>query len=352
MDMIQIQQVKFTSEMLNLIAEIDEFKGAWKALSQLQPEQLTALKRVATIESVGSSTRIEGSTLSDREVEALLSNLAIEKFETRDQQEVAGYSGVMNIIFENFNQIPLSENYILQLHRDLLRYSEKDEWHRGQFKKSPNYVEAFSPEGKSLGIIFETATPFETPHRMNELVAWVERAFEEKEIHVLLIVSVFVVVFLAIHPFQDGNGRLSRVLTTYLLLRAGYAYVPYSSLEAVVEQNKEGYYRALRQTQATLKSDTINWQPWFLFFLKALQQQKQKLASKLENEKLLYGKLPALSLQIVALIKSRGRITNSEIVTLTEANRNTVKKHLEKLVVAKILAQHGTRKSTWYTLSG
>lgn len=275
--------------MLNLIAEIDEFKGAWKALSQLQPEQLSALKRVATIESVGSSTRIEGSTLSDREVEALLSNLAIEKFETRDQQEVAGYSGVMNIIFENFNQIPLSENYILQLHRDLLRYSEKDEWHRGQFKKSPNYVEAFSPEGKSLGIIFETATPFETPHRMNELVAWVERAFEEKEIHVLLIVSVFVVVFLAIHPFQDGNGRLSRVLTTYLLLRAGYAYVPYSSLEAVVEQNKEGYYRALRQTQATLKSNTINWQPWFLFFLKALQQQKQKLASKLENEKLLYG---------------------------------------------------------------
>ncbi|MEP7237374.1 MAG: Fic family protein, partial [Ferruginibacter sp.] len=332
------------------IAETDEFKGAWRALGQIAPEQLSALKKVATIESIGSSTRIEGSKLSDAAVEALLSNLSVKQFTSRDEQEVAGYSAVMNIIVESFEHIPLTGNYIQQLHAELLKHSEKDGWHRGQYKKSPNHVEAFDGEGKSLGIVFETASPFETPLRMEQLINWVNETYAEKKLHSLLIISIFVVEFLAVHPFQDGNGRLSRVLTIYLLLKYGYVYAPYSSLEAVIEQNKEGYYLALRQTQGTIRSENPNWQPWVLFFLRALQQQKQRLEVKLEKEKLLLGQLPALALQILELAKSRGRITVKDIVTLTAANRNTVKKQLASLVENKQLQQSGQGKGTWYSL--
>lgn len=346
---MQIGSLHITNQILQLIAEIDEFKGAWRALGLLAPEQLSSLKKIATIESIGSSTRIEGSKLTDKEVEALLRNIQVQNFTTRDEQEVAGYAAVMDVVFQNFEVIALSENYIKQLHGLLLQHSSKDEWHRGQYKKLPNNVEAFDADGKSLGIVFETASPFETGLRMQKLVAWTNEAFTEKHLHPLLVTGVFVVEFLAIHPFQDGNGRLSRVLTNFLLLKFGYAYVPYSSLEAVVEQSKENYYLALRQTQATIKSDNPDWQPWMLFFLKALQQQKNRLQIKLDREKLLLAQLPPLSVQILQLVKERGRITTREVVTFTQANRNTVKKHFETLVANNFLMLNGTGKGTWYT---
>lgn len=347
--MIKAQNIRISSGFLSLIAEIDEFKGAWRALGQLAPEQLLSLRQVATIESIGSSTRIEGSKLSDRQVEALLSNLQVTKFSTRDEQEVAGYAEVMNVIFQHYTDISLTENYIKQFHRDLLQYSEKDSWHRGEYKTNNNHLEAFDADGKSLGVVFETASPFDTPYRMTELVQWTRGAVEKKTLHPLLIISVFIVEFLAIHPFQDGNGRLSRILTTWLLLSSGYAYVPYSSLEAVIENSKEGYYLGLRHTQGTLRSDAPNWEPWILFFLKALKQQKQRLEVRLEREKLLLGQLPELSLKILELVKSRGRITISEVMVLTEANRNTIKKHLKALVDDKHLLKHGIGKATWYS---
>jgi Fic family protein len=348
--MINIESLIITVEILSLIAELDEFKGAWKALGQLAPEQLNSLKHVATIESIGSSTRIEGSKLSDREVELLLSNLSINKFSTRDEQAVAGYAEVMSLIFQNHENIPFTENYVQQLHNELLKYSEKDYWHRGNYKKSPNHIEAFSPDGKSLGVVFETASPFDTPFRMAALMDWTTQSYNEKKLHPILITAIFIVEFLAIHPFQDGNGRLSRVLTTYLLLKSGYLYVPYCSLEAVVEQNKEGYYLALRQTQGTLKTENPNWQPWVLFFLKVLQQQKNRLEKKIEKEKLLLTKLPELSIEILEILKSRGRTTISEIVSLTQANRNTIKKHLESLVSNNQIEKHGSTKGAWYSL--
>ena len=170
-DTLNTKTVVIEPEMLDIIAELDEFKGAWRALSTLAPERLSALRRVATIESIGSSTRIEGSKLSDQDVEKALSNVEVRPFETRDEQEVTGYAGVMETIFASWSVLPLTENHVRQLHRDLLRYSTKDERHRGDYKK--------------------------------------------------LVIAVFVVVFLEIHPFQDGNGRLSRVLTTLLLLKGG-----------------------------------------------------------------------------------------------------------------------------------
>ena len=346
---MNIENLQITPEILSLISEIDEFKGAWRALGQLAPEQLSSLKKVATIESIGSSTRIEGSKLTDKEVEILLSNLEIQKFETRDEQEVAGYASVMNLIYHSYADISLSENYIQQLHSVLLQHSEKDNWHRGNYKKSPNLVEAFDAFGKSIGVVFETASPFETPIRMRDLVEWAGQAFADKKLHPLLITTIIIVEFLAIHPFQDGNGRLSRVLTTYLLLREGYHYMPYSSLEAVVEQNKESYYLALRQTQGTLKNENPDWQPWVLFFLRALRHQKKRLEAKVEQETLLLMQLPDLSLKILQLVQSRGRATISDIVTVTKANRNTVKKHLETLVEKKRIKKNGVGKGTWYS---
>ncbi len=183
---------------------------------------------------------------------------------------------------------------------------------------------------------------------MKDLIEWTRGALSEQSFHPLLIIAIFTVVFLEIHPFQDGNGRLSRILTTLLLMRCGYAYVPYSSLESVVENSKEGYYLALRQTQKTIRESKPDWQPWITYVLRALQQQKRRLEKKIERERLIVDALPELSLQILDAIKERGRITIGDIVKLTTANRNTVKKHLAALVEANHLKQHGQGKGTWY----
>ncbi len=236
--MLRTATLRITPEVLTLIARIDEFKGAWRALGTLTPDRLSALRRVATIESIGSSTRIEGSKLSDREVEKLLSNLENTSFETRDEQEVAGYAELMDLVFSSWQDIPCNENHIKQLHQILVRHSEKDERHRGQYKTNTNSVAAFDEDGNQIRIVFETAMPFDTPRRMAELVSRVAQERDKRVLHPLLIISIFVVVFLEIHPCQDGNGRLGRVLTTMLLMQAGYTYVPYSSLESVIEQNR------------------------------------------------------------------------------------------------------------------
>ena len=337
-----------TPQMLSLIAEIDEFKGAWRALGTLAPDRLSALRRVATIESIGSSTRIEGSKLSDSDVERLLSNIEIRHFDTRDEQEVAGCAEVMETVFASFAAIAPTENYIRQLHRDLLVHGSKDARHRGSYKTNTNHVSAFDADGKEIGVVFETATPFDTPRLMVELVEWVNETLDQKQLHPLLVTAIFIVVFLEIHPFQDGNGRLSRVLTTLLLLRSGYAYVPYSSLESVIESTKDGYYLGLRRTQGTIRSDAPAWEPWILYFLTSLQRHKAQLEAKIAREHLLIVNLPELSVQILELAKAHGRITVSQIVGMASANRNTVKKHLQTLVAANHLTQHGSGKATWY----
>lgn len=348
--MFRANTLQITPEVLGLVARIDEFKGAWRALGTLAPDRLSALRRVATIESIGSSTRIEGSKLSDREVERLLSNLAIKKFDSRDEQEVAGYAELMDLIFRAWEDIPFTENHVKQLHQILLQYSQKDEWHRGAYKTLSNSVAAFDENGRQMGIVFETATPFDTPRLMTELLAWVSDEREKATLHPLLIIGIFVVVFLEIHPFQDGNGRLSRVLTTLLLLQAGYAYVPYSSLESVIEASKEGYYLALRQTQGTIRTDAPNWQPWLLFFLRSLGEQVRRLQKKIEREKIVLAALPDLSLQIVEFAREHGRVTMAEAIKLTGASRNTLKQHFRGLSERNHLERHGSGRGVWYGL--
>lgn len=349
--MINTDSIQITPKLLELLSELDEFKGAWRALGTLAPERLRALRHIATIESIGSSTRIEGSKLSDREVETLLSKIEIQRFESRDEQEVAGYAEVMETIFHAWADIPITENYIKQLHRDLLRHSSKDARHRGEYKTLRNDVGAFDAEGNMVGIVFETATPFDTPRRMAELVQWLNETRELKRIHPLLIVAIFTVVFLEIHPFQDGNGRLSRVLTTLLLMQAGYAYVPYSSLENVIENSKEGYYLALRQTQGTIRSEEPDWQPWLLFFMRALQQQKRRLAVKVEREERALADLPELAVMILDYARQHGRVTNRDMVREHGASPNTLKATFRSLVEKGMLVRHGGGRSTWYGLS-
>ena len=348
--MIQSAAIQITPEILGLVAGIDEFKGAWRALGTLAPGRLSALLRVAMIESIGSSTRIEGSKLSDRDVERLLSDLQIQKFSTRDELEVAGYAMVMEMVFTSWQDIALTENHIKQLHRDLLIHSEKDAWHRGSYKTSTNSVVAFDENGKQLGVVFETATPFDTPRLMTELVTWFVDARGSGRVHPLLLIGIWAVVFLEIHPFQDGNGRLSRVLTTLLLLQSGYAYVPYSSLESVVEQSKEAYYLALRQTQGTIRTEATNWQPWLLFFLRALAEQVRRLNRKIEREKLVLATLPELSLQIVEFAREHGRVTMGDAIRLTGGSRNTLKQHFRALVERGHLAQQGGGRGVWYRM--
>lgn len=344
------QTFEITPEILLLIAEIDEFKGAWRALGNLAPDKLLQLQKVATIESIGSSTRIEGSKLTDRQVERLLSGLQVQKFETRDEQEVAGYAELMNTLFSHYNEIPLSEGFIQQLHQTLLKYSDKDQWHKGRYKQVPNHVVATDASGQELGVIFETTSPFDTPHRMEELLAETHASFTEGKLHPLLIIAIFVVRFLAIHPFQDGNGRLSRALTTYLLLKAGYRYVPYSSMEAVIEQEKKAYYLALRKTQTTLHLPQVNWQPWVVFFLKSLKTQKDNLETKVNREHILLTQQSEYAQVILELLQSRGRITVGELEKLTNYSRPSLKKHLERLVKTAQIKQNGIGKGTWYTL--
>ncbi len=348
--MLEIRNIIITPETLKLIAEIDEFKGRWQAIENLAPERLSTLKKIATIESVGSSTRIEGSKLTDNEVESLLSRLETTSFSTRDEQEVAGYIDAMKTLFENHNRLSITENHIKQLQGILLKYSSKDDDHRGKYKTTNNSVEAFGPDGSSLGIVFQTASPFETPLKMKELIEWYNNCVAEEFQHPLLLIAIFIVVFLAIHPFKDGNGRLSRILTSLLLLRARYDYIPYSSMESIIEANKDTYYLALRRTQQSIRSMDQKWEPWIIFFLKTMVKQKNILANKVKEEKALRDALPALSRQIIELAKSRGEISIKEIEDSTGANRNTIKSHLKKLTDLNYLKAIGQGRGAGYIL--
>ena len=332
-----------------VIASLDEFKGQWRAFKRLSRDQLSQLKKIATIESIGSSTRIEGSKLTDQQIATLLSGLKIQEFKSRDEEEVAGYAAAMDTVFESFEHIPVTENHIRQLHRTLLQFSSKDERHRGDYKVLDNHVAAFDAQGEQLGIVFETASPFETPFAMKRLVEWMIEADKDGDLHPLLVTGIFVVWFLAIHPFQDGNGRLSRVLTTLLLLRHGYTYVPYASLESVIEENKEFYYKALRKTQGTLRSERVDWGAWLLFFLRCLVRQKDNLNAKIQIEQKRVEASSPLAASVMRLLDDAERITLAEVVKATSANRNTLKAKIAELVDSGLLTRHGRGRGVFYT---
>lgn len=343
-------QIPITSQMLRWISEVDQFKGAWKLFGKMPLDVLTKLKSVATIESIGSSTRIEGAKLSDQEIEALLLNTKSYSFISRDQQEVAGYAYACQQIFDHYLFMDLGESVIKQIHQWLLKYSAKDERHRGEYKKISNNIEAFDAKGKRLGVILETTSPFETPMQMQKLLAWTQAMIMDKSLHPLIVIGIFTVSFLAIHPFQDGNGRLSRLITTFLLLKTEFAYVPYSSLESVIEKSKDSYYLALLKTQKTLKKKKPDFDPWLTFFLQALVKQKIHLESKIKQEQKRLDFLSDLDHHILQCLASKGILSITQIQDFTKANRNTLKKHLSKLVSEQCIVKIGKGKNTVYSL--
>jgi len=346
--MIEPDQLQVSASLASLLAEVDEFKGRWKAITWLSPDILGRLRRVATIESVGSSTRIEGSQLTDQQVEALLGKLEIQSFESRDEQEVAGYAAAMNLIYDAAEIMPLTENHLLQLHSILLQHSTKDERHRGAYKTLPNHVAAFDASGKEIGIVFQTSSPFDTPQEIQALTAWLMKRDLQRDLHPLLVIGIYIVVFLKIHPFQDGNGRLSRILTTLLLLRAGYAYVPFASLEAVIEQNKEGYYRGLRATQRSLSDPVPDWRPWLEFFLLSLKKQTIALGTKIDAQEAALKHLSSAERVLLDRVATMGRITVADAVALTGESRNTLRKRLAGLVEKGFLVIEGAGRGSAY----
>ena len=337
------------THIIRLIGETDEFKGLWKGMEKFGVERLSTLRVLATIESIGSSTRIEGAKLTDREVANLLEGIETRSFRTRDEQEVAGYADTLRLIHESYSEIDLTENNIKYLHKTLMHFSTNDAWHLGKYKKHPNHVAAFDKDGNEIGIIFETASPFETPGAMEKLVQSTQARIRNDNEHPLLVISDFILRFLAIHPFQDGNGRLSRVLTNLLLLRAGYSFILYSSHERIVESNKDQYYLSLRKAQKDLPEQNAFSIIWTEFFLKMLKKQKDALYEKIKREKLAYSE-PKLVRDILTLAGEHGRVTVSFLVKSLSVNRNTIKKHVQELSRTGGLVLHGRGRGAFYTL--
>jgi Fic family protein len=334
-------------EILQKISEIDNLKSQWASGASLDPQILGRLKKSVLVTSTGASTRIEGSNLSDEDVEKLIRGLSLQKFKDRDKQEVEGYYELLSNVFNSYQSIPLSESTIKFFHREMLKYTVKDELHRGEYKKKKNKVAMLSPDGSTGSILFDTTPAYLTAKEIQELVEWIQEALLEKKYHPLLVIGNFIVEFLQIHPFEDGNGRLSRVLTNLLLLQQGYAYMPYVSHEKIVEDNKSEYYLALRQSQKTFKTERENLEPWLHFFLNVILDQSKravKLLSKEQTEKLLSPQQEA----VWKFIEKKQEVSPLEISKSTDVARPTVNQALNKLLKLKKIERIGSGRATRY----
>jgi Fic family protein len=328
------------------IAAIDEFKGWFRAGLSLSPQILGRLKRSTIITSTGASTRIEGSKMSDKDVESLLKNLKINKLKDRDSQEVAGYAELMKIIFDNYNNIKFSESQILHLHKILLEYSGKDDEHRGRYKTSPNKVVARDMEGNET-VVFNPSEPYITPVEMRDLIEWTQENLEQKKFHPLIVIANFILEFLSIHPFKDGNGRLSRAMTNLLMLQSGYNYIQYASMEKITEDNKDGYYLALRKSQKEIRNDNADLEPWMTFFLDTLLKQAEmvkKYAEKEASEDMLSDK----QLSVMRLFDKYEEVTNKITVDELRSNRDTAKQILNRLMKLKLIKRTGRGRNIKY----
>lgn len=330
-----------------IIAAIDEIKGQFRAGLKMTPQAITSLRKSVLVTSAGASTRIEGAKLNDEEVEKVMQGLSVSKFADRDSQEVQGYLETLQNVFDSFDSLPLREGTITSLHKELLKYSTKDDIHRGEYKKKENTVGVLGPDGKVARIMFETTPAFLTAKEMQELVDWTKDALEKNRFHPLLIIANFIVEFLKIHPFEDGNGRLSRVLTNLLLLRSGYPFIQYVSHEQIVERRKDEYYLALRKSQETFKTDHDTIAPWLNFFTSVVQEQATKAIALVDGE----SEEEHLSPKQVEVWNYFSKVNEtgpSEIVNATGIALGTVRQALERLVKLGKIKRVGRGRGTRY----
>ena len=346
------KKLAFTPEVYRQIMQhlsiIDGFKGNWEAIELSNSKHLQELRKIATIESIGSSTRIEGATLTDTEVDSLVKSVQVTELSSREEQEVVGYYEALQVILENYKEIELSERYIHQLHSLLLRYSTKDQGHKGQYKSLSNQVVANYPGGRQR-TIFRTTEPALTSKEIEELISWTNERLFHGDMHPVMLTAAFVYEFLSIHPYQDGNGRLSRLLTTFLLMKQGYAFVQYVSFEHIIEERKEAYYRALMEGQKHRYQETEKIDKWMVFFLECLVTLTQRLEAKYETYKKLTKDLNERQEQVLAFINEKKKVQISEVVeALPNYSRNTLKKDLAYLVNEGLLLKTGERKGRRY----
>ena len=334
------------AEIWSRIAKIDEIKGRWTGGVNLSPQILGRLKKSVLITSAGASTRIEGANLSYEEVEKLIGGIKVGKWKNRDEQEVSGYYELLKNVFDSWEALSFSESAIKHFHNEMLKYTSKDERHKGDYKKIENDVKMYDENKNIIGVVFKTISAYLTPKKMQELVDWTKIASEEKKIHPLLTVGNFIVEFLNIHPFQDGNGRLSRILTNLLLLKEGYLYMSYISHEKFIEDNKNDYYIALRRSQKTFGTKNESITAWLDFFLTMLLKQSEMAIELLDSEQV--EKLLSLKqLDVWNYLLETIEATPSEIAEKTKVARPTVNQSLTKLLklkkIEKISSGRGTR---------
>jgi Fic family protein len=341
---------KTNQQIIKLISYIDSFKGKWKIVEQKENIYLKELRKIATIESIGSSTRIEGAQLTNEEIKELLENIEITKLKTRDQQEVVGYYDVLEIIFESFADISISKNYIQQLHQRLLKYSVKDDRHRGNYKNLPNKVVANYPDGTQK-VIFNTTEPYLVENEMTDLINWTNQQLILNEIHPLVIVGLFIYEFLSIHPFQDGNGRLSRLLTNLLLLKNDYQFIQYVSFENLIEQKKKTYYEALMDGQKDRNTESERINSWIIFFLTSLETLIQRLEQKYDVLKSKGGYLNERQKRIKDFIEKEQPIKLADLAkAIPEISIHTLKKDLQYLKTEQIVDSIGKNRGTIYMI--
>ncbi|MEK7472481.1 MAG: Fic family protein [Patescibacteria group bacterium] len=346
-DKFNIRFNNVSHEIWLKITQIESLKGKWDGSTKLSPQILGRLKKSVLVTSTGASTRIEGSKLTDETVEKMMKGISIQKFSNRDEQEVMGYYELLQNIFNSWESITFSESAILHFHKELLKYVGKDETHRGEYKKKENAVHMVNEKGKSVGILFETTKAYLTPKEMYELIDWTKTALNQNTYHPLLIISNFIVEFLNIHPFSDGNGRLSRILTNLLLLKAGYLYIPYVSHEKLIEDNKPEYYLALRRSQNTLRTKKPDVSFWTNFFLDILFTQSE-IAIKQLTETNIESVLSPKQLLVWDYLEKNDEVTPMEISKKAGVTRPTVTQVLVKLLDLKMIEKIGQGSATRY----
>ena len=329
------------------ITQIDELKGRWVGGVRLGPQVLGRLKQSVLVTSTGASTRIEGARLSDEDIEKLMRGIAIQKFSDRDRQEVIGYFELLNNVFDSWERLRFSEGLIKHFHRELLKYVEKDTFHRGEYKHQENKVHMVDAAGQSIGILFDTTPAYLTPKEMQELVEWAQDALKTRKHHPLLIIGGFLVQFLQIHPFQDGNGRLSRILTNLLMLQAGYAFMPYISHEKLVEDNKPEYYLSLRQSQKTIQTGQENIVPWLTFFLDVTLAQARMALDLLSDENI-EKLLSPRQVGVWRYMQANREVTPKELSDALDIPRPTINQVLSRLLDLGKIERIGLGRGTRY----
>jgi Fic family protein len=330
-----------------MITHIDEIKGQWSYGASLGTQALGRLKRSVLVTSTGASTRIEGARLSDEDVEGLMRGLSLQKLADRDTQEVRGYYEALRLVFDSWDNLELSENHIKQLHSLLLQYADKDQRHRGHYKTMDNKVEMRNEHGQAVGVVFDTTSPYLTPKKMQELVDWTNDALKSSSRHPLLVIGNFIVELLRVHPFLDGNGRLSRILTNLLMLRAGYSYVPFVSHERLVESSKVEYYLALRRSQKTFDSSRETIQPWLDFFIRACDAQAEQAMALLSADAIERLLSPS-QLLVWNYLGAGDEAAPGKIASATGVPRSTVAQALDKLLELGKIERLGLGRATRY----